>query len=165
MSSSRIRCADGFVDRGLDGTHSSNNRRGDGRHSTTSPTARREREDIGCPPNRTRNANDGWCCLIWHNLNERETRTRGNGGPTPIKPQMRMTHPSNARRERCVEMLASTAYGSSNARHQRWMGVMARNAHTYRTRDANDGWKSWPAQHIPIERETRTTGGIVAGRA
>ena len=112
----------------------------------------------------TRDADDGWrCWLARHNLTERETRTRGNrsctlwandgwrwwlGQHTPIERETRTmgggggwdsTHPSNARREQWVEVVAGKAY-------------------THRTRDVNDGWKWWLAQHTPIERETRTMG-------
>jgi len=71
--------------------------------------------------------------LLGHPI-ERETRTTGGGGGWHNTP------PSIARREQRARLMGA-------------------NAHTHRTRDANDGRRWWLEQHTPIERETRTTGG------
>ena len=100
---------------------------GGGRHSTTSPNARCEREDGGCPPSRTRDVNEGWrCCPVRYNLTERETRTRGNGGHTLIKPQMRTIGGGAA-------WHGTTPHRTRHANERR-----ARLAHTHRMRHANE---------------------------
>jgi len=136
-----------------------------GRHSTTSPNARRKREDGVCTPSQTRDVNDKWrYCLARHNLTKREGEARV------------AAHPSNARREQ-VEVLPGTAQPLAERETQTmtnekrmWLAhphrkqyateSRTRLAHPHRTRYANER-KMWVAHphrtHYAKERDATGT--------
>ena len=122
-------------------------------------------------PHRTREANDGWrWWLAKHTPIERETRTMGGvvaGAAHPhrtrdAKDGWRWWLATQTPIERKTRKMGGgggwRSTPPSNARCERWVELVAGDAHPHRTRDANDGLRWWLVQHTPIEREMRTTG-------
>ena len=106
---------------------------------------------------------------------ECETRARGSEGYTPSELEMRMTgraagcHVTTHQKRdaddggiaytHCNETRTKCGDGShstrpSDARREQWVEVVAVPAHAYRTQDANDRQRGYPA---PIEHGTQTT--------